>query len=144
MTKLTIWRAYGTALAMFLSVSVAAQAGEKDYKFVAVQSETVKPNEATVTVQLIHMPHGMVIKDAAITSAKVTMDPEGTFGGSKTTPNAMPPMKGTVTMLPTNEPGMYRFLTKVTMPGTWKLRLIATTATENEPIRGVVDFEVKK
>jgi hypothetical protein len=51
-------------------------------------------------------------------------------------------MTGQVKVLGTPAPGLYRLMGDVSMPGTWKLEIVATVPDETQAIEGTATFKV--
>jgi len=106
-----------TVLAMLGAWSFA-HADVKDYEFQLVD-KTVKKGDAIISVRLIHKPDGKPVPDAVIFAKRLDMAPEG-----------METMKATIDVMPSTEPGVYKFKAAVTMEGGWQLSLGAKVQGE--------------
>jgi hypothetical protein len=96
-----------------LSVSLTpARADIKDYDFQLVQSEVKKGDGAIVAVRLMNKKTGKPVPDAVIFAKRIDMAPDG-----------MASMAEAIEQLPSQEPGVYRFKTNLTMAGRWQLSL---------------------
>ena len=112
------------AFAMLIGLSLIpmtspARADVKDYEFRLVQAEQ-KSGDAVVAVRLIDKRSGKAVPDAVIIAKRIDMAPE-----------AMAEMTSPIQLLPPSEPGVYRFKTKLTMEGRWRLSLGAKVQGEN-------------
>lgn len=56
-------------------------------------------------------------------------------------PSGMPEMLGKVTPLPSNQPGLYRFLAETGMMGQWEL-VIGTKVQGETTVRRVINYDV--
>jgi hypothetical protein len=83
----------------------------KDHAFELIRDE-VKQGEATVDVRLVDKRSGRSVPDAVIFAQRIDMAPDG-----------MPTMKAPIELMPSPEPGIYRFKTNLTMEGGWQLSL---------------------
>ena len=105
--------AYVVAAVGVLSFSLAsAHADIKDYEFQLVQSEVKKGDGAIVAVRLVNKKTGKPVPDAVIFAKRIDMAPDG-----------MASMAEAIEQLPSQEPGLYRFKTNLTMAGRWQLSL---------------------
>jgi len=109
-------RATAAALACALSVVsvVPASAEIGDYEFRLIQTTIKQGSNAEVAVRLIDKRTGNAVPGAVIFAARIDMAPDG-----------MPTMNSPIEALPSNEPGIYRFRTALTMVGGWQLSLAA-------------------
>ena len=89
-----------------------AQADIKDYDFQLVQSDVKKGDGAIVAVRLVNTTTGKPVPDAVIFAKRIDMAPDG-----------MASMAEAIEQLPSQEPGVYRFKTNLTMAGRWQLSL---------------------
>jgi hypothetical protein len=85
----------------------------KDHAFELIRDE-VKQGEATVDVRLVDKRSGRPVPDAVIFAQRIDMAPDG-----------MPTMTAAIKLMPSPEPGTYRFKTNLTMAGGWQLSLAA-------------------
>ncbi|MCG7392926.1 FixH family protein [Microvirga sp. ACRRW] len=85
----------------------------KDHAFELVQSE-IKQGEAMVDVRLTDKRSGKPVPGAVIFARRIDMTPDG-----------MPTMTAPIDLMPSPEPGIYRFKTNLTMEGGWQLSLAA-------------------
>ena len=115
---------FAVAATLWLAAVSAALADIKDYEFQLVQNE-IKSGEAIVAVRVVHKPSGKPVPDAVIFSKRLDMAPENM--ATMTTP--LEPVEN-------NEPGVYRFKTKLTMDGRWQLSVAAKLQGESGTLQG--------
>jgi hypothetical protein len=111
----------GAASICFALVAAGAppvSADVKDYQFELVQQE-IRKGEATVAVRLTNKKTGQPVPNAVIIAKRLDMAPD-----------AMAEMTTPVEVLPSTEPGVYRFKTNLTMEGRWQLSLGAKVQGE--------------
>ena len=99
--------------------SVAAHADFKDYEFQLVQTEVKKGDGAVLAVRLRNKKTGKPVPDAVIFAKRIDMAPDG-----------MASMAEAIEQMPSQEPGIYRFKTNLTMAGRWQLSLGAKVQGE--------------
>jgi len=85
----------------------------KEHAFELVQGE-MKQGEALVDVRLVDKRSGKPVPDAVVFAQRIDMAPDG-----------MPTMTVPIELMPSPEPGIYRFKTNLTMEGGWQLSLAA-------------------
>jgi hypothetical protein len=109
------------AMLGLLSVWLAtpALADVKDYEFQLVQSELKKGDGAVVAVRLVDKKTGQAVPNAVIFAKRIDMAPDG-----------MATMDSPLEVLPSTEPGVYRFKTNLMMEGRWHLSLGAKVQGE--------------
>jgi hypothetical protein len=120
MSNLT-WRSAITAASFGLLWAVSASpviAGAADYEFQLVQKE-LKKGDAIVEVRLIDKRSRKPVPDAVIAVKRMDMAPDG-----------MAEMGAPLELLPSQEPGVYRFKTEFSMEGRWQLSLGAKVQGE--------------
>lgn len=115
---------FAVAATLWLAAVSAALADIKDYEFQLVQNE-IKSGEAIVAVRVVHKPTGKPVPEAVIFSKRLDMAPENM--ATMTTP--LEPVEN-------NEPGVYRFKTKLTMDGRWQLSVAAKLQGESGTLQG--------
>lgn len=120
---------FAVAATLWLAAVSAALADIKDYEFQLVQNE-IKSGEAIVAVRVVHKPSGKPVPDAVIFSKRLDMAPENM--ATMTTP--LEPVEN-------NEPGVYRFKTKLTMDGRWQLSVAAKLQGESGTLQGRLIFK---
>jgi hypothetical protein len=99
---------------LWLTFTSPAQADINVYEFQLVQNEVTKGNDVDITVRLINTTTGEMMPDAVIFARRIDMAPDG-----------MATMDAPLELLPTIEPGLYRFRTSLVMAGNWQLSLAA-------------------
>ena len=107
--KFTISAGAGSlALAASILVAMPAQAwaGAADYEFQLVESTIRQGDGAVVAVRLVDKRSGQAVPDAVIFATRIDMAPDG-----------METMTTPVEAMPSDEPGVYRFKTNLTMAG---------------------------
>ena len=106
-------------------------AAHPDYRLKVTAARPAGPGRTTVTVRLVHTPDSKPVEGAVILEAKTDMGPGG-----------MPEMSGKVTPLPSDQPGLHRFLIETGMAGTWQLIIGAKVQGESEVISSATTFDV--
>lgn len=104
--------------------ATAARADIKDYEFQLVD-KTIKKGDAVISVRLVHKPDGKPVPDAVIFARRLDMAPDG-----------MESMKTTIDLMPSTEPGVYKFKAALTMEGGWQLSLGAKVQGETGTVEG--------
>jgi hypothetical protein len=110
----------------FTSVVVASQAtkaASEDYEFQLVESTIKQGDGAVVSVRLIDKRSGEPVPNAVIFATRMDMAPEG-----------MEMMATTVEPMPSDEQGVYRFRTNLTMAGGWQFSVAAKVQGEPETV----------
>ena len=115
-------RAAMLALASVIVSSHAAVSAPEDYEFQLVDNE-VKQGEAVIAVRLVDKRTGVSVGDAVVFTTRMDMAPEG-----------MESMTTSVEALPSDEPGVYRFKTDLTMAGGWQFSIAAKVQGETETV----------
>lgn len=122
MTKTVFFRApLAASLGLALTGSVLtgpALADTKDYAFQLVRDE-VRQGDAVLDVRLVDTRSGKPVPDAVIFAKRIDMAPDG-----------MEEMISRIEQMPSPEPGVYRFKTRITMAGGWRLSLGAKVQGE--------------
>jgi hypothetical protein len=95
-----------------------ARADIKDYEFQLID-KNIKKGNAVISVRLVHKPDGKPVSDAVIFAKRLDMAPDG-----------MEMMKTTIELMPSTEPGVYKFKAALTMEGGWQLSLGAKVQGE--------------
>ena len=106
------------ALAVSVTTS-SAWADPQDYQFQLVQTEVKVGDGAIVAVRLVDKKSGKVVPDAVIFAKRIDMAPDG-----------MEMMASPIEQVSSTEPGVYRFKTKLSMEGGWRLSLGAKVQGE--------------
>lgn len=121
-----------TGVAMFGSLS-AANAGVKDYEFQLVQSTAALGPKSEIAVRLINKVTGKPVPDAVIFATRLDMTPDG-----------MAEMATAIAPVATTEPGIYKFVAKVSMQGRWQLSLAAKVQGESGTVENKLVIEATK
>lgn len=104
----------------------------KDYEFQLIKNE-VKQGDATVDVRLIDKRSGKPVPEAVIFAKRIDMAPD-----------SMEEMTSKIEQLPSPEPGVYRFKTKLTMAGGWRLSLGAKVQGESGTVENKLVLQAVK
>ena len=115
-----------------LALTAAARADIKDYEFKLVKNE-VKQGDAVLDVRLVDKRSGKPVPDAVIFAKRVDMAPDG-----------MEEMTSKLEQMPSPEPGTYRFMTKITMAGGWRLSLGAKVQGETGTVENKLVLKAVK
>lgn len=83
-------------------------------------NKELKLGESVVAVRLVDKRSGKPVPDAVIFAKRIDMAPDG-----------MPTMDSPIEQVPSTEPGVYQFKTRLTMAGGWQLSLGAKVQGEN-------------
>jgi hypothetical protein len=117
--------------AVLLNHFAPAWAASPDYEFQLVQTEIKTGDAAIIAVRLIDTQSGKTIPDAVIFAKRIDMAPEG-----------METMTAPIEPLPSTEPGIYRFQTKLMMAGSWRLSLAAKVQGETGTLENKLTLKV--
>jgi len=119
--RLTCRRAALAAMAGMLWTALAAPASAdvKDYEFQLVQDAVKKGDGVEIAVRLVNKKTRQPVPDAVIFAKRIDMAPDN-----------MAAMDSPLEPLPSQEPGVYRFKTSLTMAGRWQLSLAAKVQGE--------------
>lgn len=98
-----------------------------NYVFEAVSPKAQAARDTVVIVRLIDRNTGKPVENAVIFQSRLDMSPD-----------AMPDMTATLSPLPTQHAGEYRFRTYLSAGGRWALKLAAEVPGEPETVRGEV------
>lgn len=122
MTIFRIKPAVTAALAAVLSLAAfsAVLADIKNYEFQLVHTNVKQGDGAIIAARLVDGRSGKTVSNAVIFATRIDMTPDG-----------MPTMTAPIEVLPSTEPGVYRFKTNLTMEGGWQLSLAAKIQGEN-------------
>jgi len=116
--KLLNPRAACVALTLAATAS-PVMADVKDYEFQLVQTEMKKGDGAIVAVKLINKRTKEPVSGAVIFAKRIDMSPD-----------SMAEMTSPLELLPSTEPGIYRFKTNLSMEGRWRLSIGAKVQGE--------------
>ena len=100
-----------------------SRADVKDYEFQLVQNEA-KKGEAIIAVRLLNKKTGKTVPDAVISAKRIDMAPDG-----------MAEMATRIDLMPSTEPGVYRFKANLSMEGRWQLSLGAKVQGETGTVQ---------
>jgi hypothetical protein len=117
------------AFTMAVNLTVPAFAGANDYVFEPVKADVKKGEDVVVSVRLKHRATGKPVTDAVIVQTRIDMSPD-----------AMGEMASPITVVPSNEPGLYSFRTDLSMAGRWLLSIAAKVQGEAETVVGKITF----
>ena len=131
MTKTSFSRALTAAL-LGLALTTAARADTKDYEFQLVKDEA-KQGEAILDVRLMDRRTGQLVPGAVIFAKRIDMAPD-----------SMEEMTSKIELLPSPEPGVYRFRAKLTMAGGWRLSLGAKVPGETGTVENKLVLKATK
>lgn len=128
-------RALTAALTILVATSAfqTAQADPKDYEFRLVESAIKQGDGAVIAVRLIDKRSDKPVPDAVIFATRIDMAPDG-----------MDTMTSKIEMLPSTEPGTYRFRTNLTMAGGWRLSLGAKVQGETGTVESKLVLKAVK
>ena len=117
-------RKYAVVLAAVLGfgwmvTASPVRADIKDYEFQLVQSDVKKGDGAIVAVRLVNKKTDKPVSNAVISAKRIDMAPDG-----------MAEMAPRIELLPSNDPGVYRFKTNLSMEGRWQLSIGAKVQGE--------------
>lgn len=129
----TIWKHAALAALLALTWASAAQAAIKDYEFQLIDRQIKKGEGAIVAVRLIDKRTGKSVPDAVVFARRIDMAPDG-----------METMTSPVEVLPSTQPGIYRFRTHLTMEGGWQLSLGAKVQGETGTVVSKLVLEAVK
>lgn len=122
-----------TLAAIFSAAAIAhAHADVKDYKFELVEPVAKVGDGAVIAVRLIDKRTSKSVPDAVIFASRIDMAPD-----------AMPTMTAPLEAAPSEEPGVYRFRTNLTMEGGWRLSLAAKVQGETGTVESKLVLQVK-
>jgi len=121
------------AFAGAVNLAGNAFAGANDYVFEPVKAEVKKGEDAIVSVRLTHKATGKPVTDAVIVQTRIDMSPD-----------AMGEMASPLTVVPSNEPGVYSFKTDLSMQGRWLLSIAAKVQGEPETVVGKITFRATR
>ena len=107
-----------------------AWAGVDDYEFQLVRNEVKQGNAAEVAVRLVDKRSGKTVPDAVIFAQRVDMAPDG-----------MEMMAAPIELLPSTEPGIYRFKAQIPMAGGWRLSIGAKVQGETDSLESKLEFK---
>lgn len=126
-------RSRAAMLVAVLSVaSISTALGDvSDYEFQLVES-AAKVGQTVVSVRLIDRRTSKPVPDAVIYKSRIDMAPEG-----------MATMASPLEAASSDQPGVYRFRTNLTMEGGWRLSLAAKVQGETGTVEGQLVLRAK-
>lgn len=107
-------------------------AGAADYGLELVEPPQSVGAGAVLTVRLTDLRRGTPVADAVIFATRMDMAPDG-----------MAAMTSPITVLPSGEPGLYRFGTDITMAGNWRFSIAAKVQGEEETVQANLIMQVQ-
>jgi hypothetical protein len=111
--------------------STSAQAEIRNYEF-QVTNPVVRQGSSELALRLVEKPSGKLVPDAVIFSTRLDMAPDG-----------METMTAPVELLPSTEPGIYRFRLNTSMEGGWRLSVRAKIQGETGTLESAVTFKAE-
>lgn len=115
------------------SLSSAALADIKDYKFDLVDQTVQEGPDRVIAVRLINTRTGKPVPDAVIFATRLDMAPD-----------AMQEMVTKIVPVPNTEPGTYKFKATFGMAGRWQLSLGAKVQGETGTVEGKLVITAQK
>ena len=112
--------------------TVVALAGAADYEFQPLNAGIKTGSDSEMAVRLVHKPSGKPVTGAVLFRTRLDMAPDN-----------MADMTAKHEVVPSSEPGVYRFKADLTMAGGWALRVMAKVPGEKDTVQGVVVFQAK-
>jgi hypothetical protein len=123
-------RAAMLALASCILAFQGAKAAQEDYEFQLVMNEVKQGNGVIVAVTLLHKRTGVPVNNAVVFATRMDMAPDG-----------MEAMTAPVEVLPSVEPGIYRFKTNLIMAGGWRFSIAAKVQGKTETVERRLEFK---
>ena len=123
------FRAAMLALAFVMAVAPAVLAEPEHYEFQLLENEIKQGDNATVAVKLVDRRTGKAVENAVVFATRMDMAPD-----------AMEAMTSPVEAMPSDEPGVYRFRTNLTMAGGWRFSIAAKVQGEPATIESRLVF----
>jgi hypothetical protein len=108
-----------------------ALAAASDYEFRLTQTDVEKGDAAVISAALIDKQTGKPVPNAVIFAKRLDMAPAG-----------METMTTPLDLLPSTEPGVYRFKAKIVMDGGWRLSLGAKVQGETGTVESRLVLKV--
>lgn len=130
MNKINV-RICGAALALAFSTS-AVLAGAEDYRFDLVSTDHRVGSGVILDVRLTDRRTGAPVEGAVIYAARMDMAPDG-----------METMTTSVTAMPSDVPGTYRFAADLTMAGGWRFSVAAKVQGEPETVSTEIELRAE-
>jgi hypothetical protein len=124
---------YVAALAVAVSMHVStAMAAATDYKISLVSTVYPEGAGAMLEVRLTDTRTDAPVEGAIIFATRMDMAPDG-----------MATITSLVEVLPSTEPGIYRFSTDLVMAGNWRFSIAAKVQGELETIQAQITIEAQ-
>lgn len=121
-----------TLCAVLTLPTAPANAAAADYALELVPKALSLGTGTVVTLRLTDLRSGAPVVGAVIFATRMDMAPDG-----------MATMAAPVTVLPTEEPGLYRFQTDLMMAGNWQLSVAAKVQGEPETVSAQIVIAVQ-
>jgi YtkA-like len=128
------------ALIAFSSAAYAAERSQ-NYSLEIVDQPVAVSAHSEFNVKLTNTSTGEPVENAKITRSHLEMTMMHRPHKSATPVPRTTKMGGEVKFVGTPSPGLYRLMGDVSMPGTWKLDIVATVPGEAQPVEGTATFE---
>lgn len=128
-------RTHKLLIAVGLASVTAAQsafAGATDFEFQPIAVDVKNGSSSELAVRLVDKRTGKPVEGAVLFRTRLDMSPD-----------SMVEMTAKHAVLPSSEPGVYRFKADLTMAGGWALKLQAKVPGEPETVEGSVVFQAK-
>ena len=129
MKSIRFLRAAMLALAYIVADSTIALAAPEDYEFQLVDDE-IKQGNGVIAVRLVDKRSGNPVEDAVVFATRMDMAPDG-----------MEAMTSPVEALPSDQPGVYRFKTNLSMVGNWRFSIAAKVQGEADTVESRLEFK---
>jgi hypothetical protein len=129
--SLPFLRIRGAVIALALSATTAV-AGADDFRFSLVSTDHRVGSGAVVELRLTDLRTRAAVEGAVIYATRMDMAPDG-----------MATMTSPVTAMPTEEPGIYRFATDLTMAGGWRFSVAAKVQGEPETVSAEIELRAE-
>jgi YtkA-like len=117
-------------------IPLTAPAASSEYRLEALEQRFPIGKEVTLALRLVHAPTGKPVPGTVIFRTRLDMSPAG-----------MGDMAEPLTPVPSSEPGVWRYTTKLTMAGDWAVVVQAKVPGETETVRAgaiITGFEQPK
>lgn len=130
---MTIRTRLGTALLALTLLATPALGAPEHYEFQLVETTIPQENDAVVAIRLVDRRTEAPVDGAVIFATRMDMAPD-----------QMEAMTSPVIAIPSDEPGVYRFRTNLTMAGRWRFSVAAKIQGEFETLESRLIFEASK
>jgi hypothetical protein len=127
-------------LLLLVTAEGCATTLSQDYRFDVVQQPVKVGRNSEITVRIVRLLSGQVVKDATISRSELEMPM--LRPAYKAIPSGLIdfPMEEDVWYLGSDAQGNYRFRGNISMGGTWTLNIWARVPGEAETVRGKAKF----